>query len=158
MYLQMLYTTAGFLALAAILTLVIWVVRRRHWAVIMVAMFESLLWGFVSLSAMGGEWLWSLLFGPDPTTSLVLWVSQLSFLIWALQEIVKRAWNGELKDLMSKLKGLMSKLKGLTSNLTEEDLLLIKHAMNRLEKKEQAARKKQGEVAGNEPPISSDVA
>jgi hypothetical protein len=151
MYLQMLYTTAGFLALAAMLTLVIWVVRRRHWAVIMVAMFESLLWGFVSLSAMGGEWLWSLLFGPDPTTSLVLWVSQLSFLIWALQEIVKRAWNGELKGFMSKLNGLMS-------NLTEEDLFLIKHAMNRLEKKEQAARTKQGEVAGNEPPISSDVA
>lgn len=150
MYLQMLYTTAGFLALAAILTLVIWVVRRRHWAVIMVAMSESLLWGFVSLSAIGGEWLWSLLFGPDPTTSLVLWVSQLSFLIWALQEIVKRAWNGELKGLMSKLKGLMS-------NMTEEDLFLIKHAMNKLEKKEQAARKKQDEVAGNEPPISSGV-
>ena len=151
MYLQMLYTTAGFLALAAILTLVIWVVRRRHWAVIMVAMSESLLWGFVSLSAIGGEWLWSLLFGPDPTTSLVLWLSQLSFLIWALQEIVKMAWNGELK------KDFMSKLDGLMSNLTEKDLSLIKHAMNRLEKKEQAARTKQDEVAGNEPPISSSV-
>ena len=151
MYLQMLYTTAGFLALAAILTLVIWVVRRPPVPVIMVAIFASLTFGFVSLSAMGGEWLWSHFFGADPTTSLVLWLSQLSFLIWALQEIVKMAWNGELK------KDFMSKLDGLMSNLTEKDLSLIKHAMNRLEKKEQAARNKQDEVAGNEPPISSSV-
>ncbi|MEE2907335.1 MAG: hypothetical protein VX527_05820 [Planctomycetota bacterium] len=151
MYLQILYSAASFLTLATALVLVIWVVRRPPGLVIMVAIFESLIMGFVSLSLMGGIWFGNLIFGPDPVISLTLWLSQLLFLIWALQQVVKRAWNGELKDIFSAL--------------TKKDLLLINKSkarhqasMNaRRQKKERAAQMEQDQVAGNEAPISSGV-